>query len=124
MHFYISHIANFISIQIARTKESKTYNQILKHEQIFQELISLTVSPSDDQYNHLFIKIEVLMKEYFEGSKFLPYTIEKTILDALIVPHTITEINNIGDAFFVKNLPDNKFFNLIGDPNYGSDLIG
>jgi hypothetical protein len=54
------------------------------------------------------------MKEYFEGSKFLPYTIEKTILDALIVPHTITEINNIGDAFFVKNLPDNKYYQGAG----------
>lgn len=124
IQFYVSLIKNYFSIQIARIEELMEFSKALQQELIHQKLISLIISPSNDEYNSLFVKIESVLKNTLESPIFLPHSLDTTVLDELVVPHTFKEYNNIGDTFFCKILPPNISYTLIGNINYGIESIG
>jgi len=123
IQFYVSLINNFINIQVAEIEEHRTFNESVKMDLTYQKLISLTVSPSENKYNHIFIKIEKLLNKFLKRPIFLPYELGNTILDGLVVPHSYKNENKIEDVFFSKKAPINLSDNIIGDVNYGIEKI-
>jgi hypothetical protein len=115
LHFYVSLINNYFSIQFAKTDKYMVYS----NGNIGWGIEELVVSPVDGYYKKLFLEIENYIRESFPNAKYLPYSIDRLKLNGLQVTYSILENCEIGRAFFHKFLPDlNEPKKIIGDINY------
>lgn len=118
IHFYVSLIKNYYSIQFVKS------NKYMKHQRgnIGWGAEELIVSPVDNYYKELFLEIENYIREKLPDAKFLPYSIECLKLEGLQVNYSVLEDCEIGRGFF------HKFFayeakKVIGDINYRIEEI-
>ncbi|MFD2588425.1 hypothetical protein ACFSQJ_15925 [Croceitalea marina] len=118
IHFYVSLIENVISVQIIEMEETNRQIHPLELDPSLRIIKKIIVSPGYHHLDKVFAKIELLLNKLLVNPIFLPYSVDQTILDNLIIPHSVNIQNTVGDAFFKKFIPDNKDFTVIGNQDY------
>ena len=118
VQFYISFINNYISIQIAEIQEHRFFNPVLKREMISQNLESLTVSPTNNKYGEIFLKLEQVLSRIIHKPIFIPFSVGSTVIEGFSIPHSYKEVNTVDDAFFCKKVPIKQSNNVLGNINY------
>jgi len=118
VQFYVSLLANVYTVQVLDIDEKRVVHPFLRQEVDEQILVRKWVSPNDGPTNGLFKKVESFLDTALENPVYLPYCIRTEALKGLMMHHTQSEVNTVGDAFFKQVLPLNKDYDIMGNREY------
>ncbi|MCO6175168.1 hypothetical protein NHF50_08915 [Flavobacterium sp. NRK F10] len=119
LHFFVSLIENYYSIQIVKICEIQYYNSYLKIIKSGKGLKEIYVSPPDNKYGELFNKIDNFICSELNGAKFLPFRFDLVRIENFQVFYKDTiDYSTISDCFFHKGFLYDKDCSIFGDIDY------
>ena len=125
IHFFVSLINNLYSIQIVYSDKFTTYEREFLSDITGYGINKIIVSPIDNEFGELFLKLENLIKENFLDAKFLPFRFDLIKLNKFEVPYEYSKdfCTQISKAFFHKGKLMHEKTLIIGNIDYKIDEL-
>ncbi|WP_298903184.1 hypothetical protein [uncultured Psychroserpens sp.] len=122
LHFYKSLINDYFTIEILELNTHKKVVHPILGEKTIVGVDTITVSPIG-KYKDLFHQVLKCISQEYETSKFIPYVFDTIRLEGLNLKYKQEKNCTISSALFQKYSVYNDTIEVIGDVEFGLEIL-